>query len=332
MFNWFEGRRVCVTGGAGFIGAHLVQALLRHGADVSVIDDLSGGDAQRIAQLVEASGDRLRFVYASILDPVALHEAMHGAEVVFHLAAMVSVMQSMSDPDRCFAVNADGTERIAEAARRAGVRRWVYASSSAVYGDRAALPLTETGRLDPRSPYAASKAAGEHIVRAWSESYGLAGLSLRFFNVYGPGQPAHGTYAAMIPAFLAALRAGEAPTIFGDGSATRDLIYVNDVVQAILLGASGELDPGGQAINIGTGRATAVLDVAERLVALCAPERKIRFAPEREGEVRHSCADVAAAARLLGFAATTSLDEALVRTAESFGCPRATAAAAGLVR
>lgn len=323
-----RGARVCVTGGAGFIGAHLVRSLLEGGAQVAVIDDLSGGEAVRIAELVDQFGDRLRFVYASILEPQALQDAMDGADLVYHLAAMASVSQSIADPDRCFAVNVDGTERIAEMARRVRARRWVFASSSAVYGDRASLPLSETGRVDPRSPYAASKAAGEHVVRAWAESYGLPGLGLRLFNVYGPGQPAQGAYAAMIPAFMSAMRAGNGPTIFGDGSATRDLIYVDDVVRAMLLAGTCEPAPSGQAINIGTGQATSVLDVAERLVALCAPERQIRFAAEREGDVRHSRADVSAAMRLLNFDARTTLADALVRTAEAFGCPRAAEAAA----
>ena len=315
-------KRICVTGGAGFIGSHLVESLIECGAHVSVIDDLSGGDAERLAGLMDRFPDRIRFVNGSILDPVALHEALREVEVVYHLAAMVSVVQSIDDPDRCFAVNADGTERIAEAARRLGVERWVLASSCAVYGDRAALPICETVRLDPRSPYAASKAAGEHIVRAWAESYGLPGLSLRLFNVFGPGQPAQGAYAAMIPAFLTALRIGESPTIYGDGSATRDLIYVQDVVRAMLLAGTCAEVPSGQAINIGTGVSVSVLDVADRLVAMCAPNRTIRFAPERSGEVRHSSADVAAAHRLLGFEAATPFDEALTQTAEAMGCSR----------
>ncbi len=319
----FTGKRVCITGGAGFIGTHLVRALLDAGATVTVIDDLSGGDAQGVAGLIERYPTHARFVYGSILDPVALHEAVDGSQIVFHLAALVSVVRSIEDPDRYFAVNVDGTERVAEAARRAGVERWVFASSCAVYGDRAQLPIAETVPLDPRSPYAAGKAAGEHIVRAWADSYGLAGVALRLFNVFGPGQPAHGAYAAMIPAFITALHAGESPVIYGDGSATRDLVYVDDIVRAMMFAATSSEIPTGQAINIGTGTSVSVLDVAEQLIAKCAPECSIRFMPEREGEVRHSRADVAAASRLLGFQAATPLAEALASTAEAFGCTHA---------
>ena len=316
-------RPVCVTGGAGFLGAHLVSVLAEHGARITVLDDLSGGDAEAIAELVDRYPEHVAFIHGSVLDPVALRASLEEASLVFHLAALVSVVRSVDDPDRCFGVNAEGTERVAEAARAAGVERWVVASSSAVYGDRAALPIAETVRLDPRSPYAASKAAGEHIVRAWSDSYGLPGVSLRLFNVYGPGQRAHGAYAAMIPAFLKALHDGESPTIFGDGSATRDLVYVDDVTRAMCLAATVENAPSGQAINIGSGVSVAVLEVAERLIELCARSRHVRYAPEREGEVRHSRADVGVAERLLGFRAHTPLARGLARTAEASGCSRA---------
>ncbi|MGQ0627709.1 MAG: NAD-dependent epimerase/dehydratase family protein, partial [Phycisphaerales bacterium] len=242
----FEGRSVCVTGGAGFIGGHTVDALLSLGANVTVIDDLSNSSPAHLMEHMEFEPQRLRFVHASILDPAALRHAVADAELVLHLAAVGSVPRSIEEPARTFAVNADGTVCVVQACRRVGVRRVVFASSSSVYGSGAAAgsnsprqgppaqpeARTESMALAPMSPYAASKLAAEAVVAAWSRSYGLSALSVRYFNVFGPRQPAGSAYAAVVPAFVEAYLHSKPPVIYGDGSASRDFTPVANVVAA----------------------------------------------------------------------------------------------------
>ncbi len=315
----YDGATVAVTGGAGFIGSHLVDALLALGATVQIIDDLSTSDAGHIAEIVEAVPGRVRFVYASILDPAALAETLAGCAQVFHLAAMASVTRSLENPHRCFEVNVHGTLRVAEAARSAGVRSWVSASSSSVYGASPELPKHEEMLPDPLSPYAASKSAGEQVVRAWAHSRGLPGCSLRFFNVFGARQAADSAYAAVIPAFLASYREGRAPIIEGDGLNSRDFTHVDNAVIALLLAGTRELN--GEAINVGCGGRTTVLELAERLARICGVrDAEPLFAPARPGDVPHSVADLTLARKLLGYAPVTGLDEGLTRTARAFGC------------
>ena len=301
---FYRGRTVCVTGGAGFIGGHLAERLALWGARVRLIDDLSTGDIDLAARLVDSAPDRIRFVYASILDPAALMDVVDGCDVVFHHAAMGSVPRSVEDPDRCFEVNSTGTVRVLEAARRAGVRRVVFASSSSVYGDSAtgASPCGEDAGLHPLSPYAASKCSAEHAVEAWSNCYALDGVSLRYFNVYGPRQSAESQYAAVIPAFVKAVRSGERPRIFGDGSYSRDFTAVTDVVEANLLAGEREEDFAGTAINIACGRSTTILELARMIASLLGKrELEPRFEPPRAGDVPHSLADISRANELLGY-------------------------------
>lgn len=198
---FYDGRRVCVTGGAGFIGGHLVDALFWLGADITVIDDLSNSDLSHLAELIEAEPDRVRFVHGSILDEHALADAVDDVQTVFHLAALGSVPRSVEDPERFAAVNITGTQRVLQAARFAKIDRVVAASSSSVYGDQVELPKVETQPLKPMSPYAATKACGEHLCAVWSQCYGLSTASLRYFNVFGPRQSAESSYAAVVPAF-----------------------------------------------------------------------------------------------------------------------------------
>lgn len=325
----FAGQTVCVTGGAGFIGGHLVDALLslppqpgpggrERTVRVVVIDDLSNSSIDHLAELIELEPDRLRFIHSSILDPVALNEAMHGVGVVFHLAAMGSVPASIADPARSFAVNATGTVRVLEAARAAGVRRVVNSSSSSVYGESEANPTgpkVETQLPAPRSPYAASKLAGEACVLAWALSFGMQAVSLRYFNVFGPRQSADSQYAAVIPAFARRVIGGQSPVIYGDGEQSRDFTPVASVVAANLLAGAVTTPLTGQALNIGTGQRTSIAELARAVCeALGASGREVIHQPARTGDIRHSLADISAARQLLGYQPVGTVGEALTAT------------------
>lgn len=317
----YGGRRVCVAGGAGFIGLHLVGSLLDLGATVCVIDDLSASELDGVAALVDRAPERVPFVHGSVLDPLALQEAVEGAEVVFHLAAIASVAASLEDPERSFDVNATGTVRVAEAARLAGARRLVYAASSSAYGDGPS-PNREDVAARPLSPYAAGKLAGEHVVSAWSHAGGVSGVSLRLFNVFGPGQPAGGAYAAVIPAFIKRLCAGEPPVIFGDGSQSRDFVFVEDVVRAFLLAGASNRDFRGEVVNVGSGRETTVLELAQTLARIV-DRRDLtpQHQSARPGDVPRSVADVSRARELLRFDPTVTLEDGLTALLEEHCAP-----------
>lgn len=316
---FFEGKKVCVTGGAGFIGGHLVDALFGLGAIISIIDDLSTSTTQNLAELIDLDPERVRFVHASILDDAALAQAVQGAGVIFHLAAQASVPRSITEPERNFAVNALGTLRVAEAARQAGVGRVVYSASSSAYGDPPGASATDSKREEsvpmPLSPYAASKLSGEHVMRAWAASYGLSTVSLRYFNIFGPRQAADSPYSGVIAIFCKKLLAGETPAIFGDGQQSRDFTYVTNAVLANLLAGSSPKRLSGEVFNIGAGYAVTLVElfrmIAERTGM---PHVSPTFAPARAGDVRHSLADVGAAAESLGYRPITSLDEGLDAT------------------
>lgn len=337
-----SGRSVCVTGGCGFIGGHLVDALLALGARVVIIDDLSNSTAELALAHMELEPAALKLVHGSILDPEALDEAIAGADTVFHLAAVGSVQLSIENPVRSWAVNADGTAMVLQAARRAGVKRIVYSASSSAYGDAPPPAAQSAGEVAarvesaapaPLSPYAASKLAGELAVRAWCKSYGLAGVSLRYFNVFGPRQPADSAYSAVIASFARKLFAGEVPVIYGDGTQSRDFTPVACAVAANLLAAATKNPLTGQVVNIGTGQRTDLLTLARMLAAKAgrtlggpgtvAPGDSTRtsghasgidFRPARTGDVRHSLADVSAARVLLDYQPIGTLDEALAET------------------
>lgn len=316
---FYAGRRVCVTGGAGFIGGHLASELLALGASVSIIDDLSNNDGQHASYLVDTYPEKARLIFASILEPAAIIEAIDRSDIVFHLAALGSVPQSIEDPERCFHVNALGTMRVAHACRELGVRRLVLASSSAVYGDEPTLPKTEAMLPKPLSPYAATKLAGEAIVRSWAHSYGLSGVSLRFFNVFGPRQAINSAYAAVVMAFLKRLARGQAPIIFGDGSVSRDFTPISNVVRACMLAGSTTQSLEGQAVNIGCGQRLTVLQLAEALGKLMdRADLAPIFEPARTGDVPHSVADITLARNLLGYEPDKSFEEALNETVAWF--------------
>ncbi len=306
---------VCVTGGAGFIGGHLTDALVKLGARVTVIDDLSNSDASHIATLIDSNPEQIRFIQGSILDPISLGSAVEGAQSVFHLAALGSVPKSVEDPARTWVVNATGTMRVLSAAQKAGVSRVIYSASSSAYGDNPALPKQETQAPEPESPYAASKLAGESLCRSWANCYGIDTACLRYFNIFGPRQAADSAYAAVIPAFLTRYLNNESPTIFGDGNQTRDFTHVSNAVYANLLAAASESPLKGEVFNIGAGRQTSVNQLASDLQSqLSIQNITPEYKPERVGEVRDSFADISKAQSVLGFKPVTTLEEGIAST------------------
>ena len=300
---------VClVTGGAGFIGSHLVEALTAAGWRVRVLDDLSTGLADNLAGL---SGVEL--VRGDVADPDAVARAIEGSKVVFHLAALASVQRSVEAPADSHRICATGTLHVLDAARRAGVRRVVYAGSASAYGIPARDVQTEDDPICPLSPYAAAKLAGEVYCQAFTSTYGLETVRLRFFNVFGPRQRADSPYSGVIAIFAAALGEGRAPTIFGDGQQTRDFVCVSDVVAALQLAAQR---PGvsGQVCNVGTGRGTSLLELIAALNRLLGTTVTPRHAEARPGDIRHSRADITRARRLLGYDPVVSFEEGLAQT------------------
>ena len=301
--------KACVTGGAGFIGSHLVERLLREGHEVVVLDDLSTGRREHL----DAGVSRLRVQVGDVRDASAVAEAVAGADVVFHLAAIASVARSVDDPELVSDVNLQGTIRVLEACRAGGVRRFVLASSSAVYGEGQALPIREDAELRPASPYAASKLAAEAYAAAYAGSYPVETVSLRFFNVYGPRQPLDGQYGAVIPLFIEAMRSGREPVLHGDGSQTRDFTYVEDVVDAIVrAGSTDDLPPG--PCNLGAGVETAVRALADEIAQLVDYAGPVRESAPRSGDLRHSVACCERIEQWLGWRAATSLREGLRAT------------------
>ncbi len=298
-----------VTGGAGFIGSHLVEELAARGAQVRVLDDFSTGSWENLAPCADA----IAVIEGDVTDLPTVEKAVAGVEYVLHHAAIASVERSVEDPRLVQRVNVEGTLNLLLAARDAGVRRLVFASSAAVYGDAESLPLTEDTPSRALSPYAASKVAGEAYVRAFAASYGLPTVILRYFNVYGPRQDPTSPYSGVISRFASALASGQPPTIFGDGRQTRDFVYVGDVVRANWM-ACTRAEAVGETFNVAVGRRVSILRLAETLNTVMGLDLPPRFAPPRSGEVRHSQADVSRARRVMGFRAETPLEVGLART------------------
>jgi UDP-glucose 4-epimerase len=255
----------------------------------------------------------VRFVRGNVLDAAALVEGLQGAEVVFHLAAIASVAQSLDAPQRVDAVNVGGTISVVEAAARAGARRVILASSSAVYGTSARLPCSEDQRADPVSPYGAGKLAAEHYLHALGRHRGLATVALRLFNVFGPGQDPASEYAAVVPRFITAVLNGGQPVINGSGEISRDYIPVQDAVRAALLAASREA-PSGLTCNVATGRRTSLFDLVALVAAAAGTDAAPVVGPARRGDIAHSVADVTLAREALGFVGVTPLDVAMRQT------------------
>ena len=297
-----------VTGGAGFIGSHLVRHLEGGGWTVRVLDNLSTGSPENLA------GTRADLRVGDIRDAKAVTDAIHGAEVVFHLAAMISIPESMAQPAECYRSNVLGSLLILQAAHQAGVRRVVLSSSCAVYGD-AGHPVDETADTSPISPYAASKLAMEQAARMMTLAFGLPTVCLRYFNVYGPRQAPDSPYAAAIPIFIRTMLAGEAPVIHGDGRQTRDFVFVEDVARANLLAAEADVEPGA-VFNIGSGRSVTIADLVQSLRALFPGIPEPTFGPARAGDIRLSSGRIDRAGQALGYRPETALSDGLAATVE----------------
>ena len=289
--------RVCVTGGAGFIGSHLVDGLRRAGVTVVVLDDFSSGRMENLAHHT----DGVELVEGSIDDAAARRKALADCDLVMHLASRVSVAESVAEPALYHRVVAEGTRDMLESAVAAGAGRLVLAGSCSVYGD-APPPIAETATPAPGSPYADAKLVAESHCRSFAEAGRIATICPRFFNVYGPRQRADSPYSGVIAIFAALAARGETPVIFGDGRQTRDFIHVADVVRGLMLAAMATHTGGGEAVNFGTGRGTDLIELASVL-----GDAPPRFEAARPGEVRHSIADPGLAAALLGFEAEIGL-------------------------
>ncbi len=306
--------RALVTGGAGFIGSHLAEALLRRGDSVRVLDDLSTGRPQNLESMdnwARAGGGRAELVTGDIRSPQDCRAAMRGIEVVFHQAALGSVPRSVADPKTTDDVNAGGTLNVLLAAREAGARRVVAASSSSVYGDTPTLPKSEEMPSDPLSPYALSKLAGETWCRLFYRLYGFETVALRYFNVFGPRQDPDSQYAAVIPRFWTALLEGKSPVVYGDGEQTRDFTYIDNVVQVNLRAAEAPAEACGLAYNIAFGRRVSLLELLRIMGRLAGASAAPRFEPGRAGDVKHSLASIERAQRLLAYRPEIGIEEGL---------------------
>jgi len=306
-------RTFLITGGAGFIGSHIAEALVARGDQVRVLDNLSTG---RLANL-EPIRDRIRFVQGDVTDAPLVAELVQGVECVFHQAALASVPASVDNPLASHAACATGTVTVLDAARRAGARRVVYAASSAAYGNRPGSPKRETDLPAPISPYGAAKLAGEFYCQAFTATYGFEAVGLRYFNVFGPRQDPNSPYSAVIPLFIAAMLAGRRPVVYGDGRQSRDFVFVGDVVRANLLAADAPGAPG-RVFNVGTGQGIDLLTLLDLLHRLLGTSVEPRFDPPRPGDVRESLADISQARAVLGYEPQTGFEEGLRRSIEYY--------------
>jgi UDP-glucose 4-epimerase len=298
-----------VTGGAGFIGSHLVEALAAAGRPVRVLDDFSTGQHANLSHIRPYP----EVFTGDVADPAAVERAAAGAGIIFHLAALASVQRSVEDPSATHRACATGTLHVLDAARRAGVRRVIYAASASAYGLPAGDVQTEDEPARPLSPYAAAKLTGELYCHAFAATYGLETVALRFFNIFGPRQRADSPYSGVIALFAQAMLAGRTPTIYGDGLQSRDFTCVTDVVQAMLKAVQV---PGvsGRVYNVGTGRSVTVLDLVAVLNKLLGTSLVPGHGPPRAGDVRHSRADISRARRELGYEPAVSFEEGLRQT------------------
>lgn len=301
-----------VTGAAGFIGSNIVEELVARGAEVRALDNLSTGKASNLAPFM----DRIEFVEGDLNDSELLGKVVRGVDFVLHQAALPSVPRSMADPLKSHEANATGTLKLLIAARDEGVKRLVYASSSSVYGNSPTLPKKEDMPTQPLSPYAVNKLAAEQYCRVFAKVFGLPAVALRYFNVFGPRQDPKSQYAAVIPAFISSVLMGESPTIYGDGTQTRDFTYVQNVVQANLLACETD-KADGEAINIACEERTSLLDLLGEINRLLGTDVAPSFQPGRAGDVKDSLADISKARELIGYTPVASFSEGLAATVRS---------------
>lgn len=301
-------KKIVVTGGAGFIGSHLVDNLILKGYNVKVIDNLSQGLLENIKKHI--TNDKFEFIKEDIQNKEKINKALNGADVVIHLAAVVSVIRSIKEPELVNSVNVTGTLNVLNACVKQNVKRFIFASSAAVYGGNVNLPVKVECAVNPLSPYAASKAAGEAYCKAYFDSFGLETIILRFMNIYGTRRST-GLYSGVMIKFAEAITKKEPLTIFGDGYQSRDFTYVNDVVNAIILAINKE-DAKGETFNIGTGTPTTINELANKFIKITKnSNQKIMYTDPRKGEIRHSYADISKTKKILGYEPKTNQEEAL---------------------
>lgn len=306
---------IVVTGGCGFIGSHICEALVGRGCRVRVLDDLSSGYRENLRHLEPA----VDVVVGDVRDPAAVRHVVAGARGIFHEAALVSVFDSVKRPADCHDINATGTLNILQAAREAGVKRVVLASTAASYGNDPTLPKREDMRPQPESPYAVAKVAGEHYQRIFSSLYGVETVTLRYFNVFGPRQDPRSPYSGVISKFADDLKANRSPTIFGDGLQSRDFVFVKDVVQANLLAMFDAIRAEGQIYNVASGTTATLLDLLAALCRLVGRSVQPVHEAPRAGDIRHSAADISRARGDLGYAPAFDLESGLRELLASLG-------------
>ena len=299
-----------ITGIAGFIGSSLARAALEQGAEVCGIDDLSAGKLENLEEI----RSRIDFREASILDRKALADACRDVDYVFHEAAVASVPKSVEDPVGTNEINLNGTLYVLEAARAAGVKRLMYAASSAAYGNAPELPKTEAMLPDPVSAYAVQKVAGENYLSSYALTYGLETVSLRYFNIFGPRQDPSSQYSGVLARFISMMMRGETPMIFGDGQTSRDFTYIDNVVSANLLAAKAPSTVSGRVFNVATGERTTLLEAYTCIKRITGYEGGVNFQPERNGDVKHSLADVTLSRQMLGYEVIAGLSYGLQKT------------------
>jgi UDP-glucose 4-epimerase len=300
--------RILITGGAGFIGSHIAESF-QGKAEVVILDDFRSGDRKNL------TGLNHQLIEGSILDEAKLHAAMQGVDQVFHLAAMISVMESVLKPQECETLNSQGTLKVLEAATQAKVKKVVLASSAAIYGNNPTVPKVESMTPEPQSPYASTKLDGEHLLERFRVEHGLATTSLRFFNVFGPRQNPQSAYAAAVPIFIAQAIKGEDINIFGDGEQTRDFIYVGDVVSALSFAAANPAMHG--TYNVGYGQKISINDLARLIIKLTHSSSRIVYHPARLGDVKHSLASNAKLVHA-GWKPLYTFDSGMAKTVDYF--------------
>jgi UDP-glucose 4-epimerase len=285
-----------ITGGAGFIGSNIAARLVEQGEPVRILDDFSTGKRENIAPLL----DRLELIEGNMVDPAVCIRACQGVDVVLHHAARPSVPSSVVDPVTSHHSNINGTFNMLIAARDTGVKRFIYAASSSAYGESEVLPKVETMPTQPLSPYAVQKLTGEHYCSVFAKCYGLQTISFRYFNVFGPQQDPTSQYAAAIPAFVSAILKNEPPIVYGDGEQTRDFTYVENVIQANLLGAKAP-ETNGQVINVACGEHISVNEIIREINVLLNKNVEPQYVEPRKGDIKHSWADISQSAEVIGF-------------------------------
>lgn len=303
-----------VTGGAGFIGSSIAEELLKQGETVRIIDDFSSGRRSNI----ESLSGKVELIESSILDAEVVGRAMKGVEVVYHQAAIPSVVRSVEAPQPSMLANVQGTTVVLDKAREAGVRRVVFAASSSAYGDTPTLPKVETMTPQPLSPYAIAKLTGEQLMRVFASLYGMETVSLRYFNVFGPRQDPNSQYAAVIPRFITCALSGTRPEVYGDGEQTRDFCFIDNTVRANLLAATTKNKLRGEVVNIACGERISLNQLLSIIGDIVGKKPNPEYKPGRPGDVRDSLADIGAAKRVLGYEPTVLVREGLMKTVELF--------------